>query len=69
MLEIMRKELVAAKALKAAVIAPHNKRIKALTSAIRNTEAFNTVTEELNATSHVAANTIPELIEPIAKGE
>jgi hypothetical protein len=68
MLATMRRELKEAKELKAKVIAPHNKRIKALTSAIRNAEAFNKVSEEINEATPVVVGTIPELNQQ-AEGE
>jgi len=69
MLQELKQELKEAKALKAKVIAPHNKRIKNLTGAIRNLEAFNKVSEDMNESEPVVVAVIPEQQEQAPEGE
>ena len=60
-LKELRKE---ARAVRAALVAPHNKRIKSITKAINALEAANKLSEEINTFEAVEVNLIPELEEP-----
>jgi len=61
---ILEKQLATAKDERAKAIAPHDKRIKALTVSIERLQVFEKTTNEINETEKQTCEALPSLIEP-----